>query len=123
MQIDHQWIPNIRFGPFVFGQTLPQHIEISHFPSVDETFEWKEYRMNDEQICLSISGGKVVSVESWERVLFNGIDIIGCVAEQLQNVLGQSVVFRDDYLACDSLGMMAWADNGFIESVSMSRQE
>ena len=120
MQVDHHWIPNIRFGPFVFGQTLPQHIKLTQFTSVDKMLEWDECRMDNGQICISVSGGKVISVESWERVLFNGIDIIGCVPEQLPNVVGQAVVFKNDHLECDSLGMMAWTDNGFIESVSMS---
>lgn len=127
------WRPGSSFGPLVFGQRLPSHIDgvvIVPVRNIDNSTELM-FRLEDEHggrlgAYVYVDDGVVFEVEVSQCILFAGINLIGLTLHGLSSLLRpggavpQIEFGLEGQYSFPSLGLTAFAVEGEVESIQVS---
>jgi len=130
--ISWDWNPGVSVGALIFEAALVPEILGVHVerlqPSCDEA-DWERYRIGDELARVSPADGKIISVECFHYLKWNGNELLGLRVDDVNHLLPRATTLRevyddgDELWECDELGLMLWVENGIVASATVSSSE
>lgn len=133
-----EWVPNICYGEFFFGEDINKYIDVYNLIQDMETPDstgWRQYRVPGKEVYIEAEHGKVVSILCYEEFFYKGTNIISSSLDDLEKLLGSacadigdSVVYFDGDeqtpVDFDPLGLQVWVDSSRqIQSISCYRYQ
>lgn len=132
MTSDWLWTPNISLGPILIGSDLKKHIitlDAVYDESTNDSTDWDSYVMHDYDVYMDVSNGKVVSITSYSKFLYEGTNIVGATMTQLAYILGCAADEVGDPVEYDDgdvkisydyfdLGLQVWTSDDVITSAT-----
>lgn len=126
------WLPNTCYGPFYFGRTIEEYLNIYQLVLDSDNSgnsEWTQYGVPDTEIYISVEDRLVVSIMSFGEFNYKGKNIIGLNKQELDALLegkkgkiGESVEYEDgDIQTCfeySEMGLQVWISDNLVVSTS-----
>jgi len=126
-----EWLPNSNLGPIKLGNQISDYYEKFHLmknEDIDNT-GWVRYKFPSFDTYIDVENEIIVSISTYEELIYKDKNIIGIQKNDLVNVLGSEpdevgdpVLFDDGDLQTSydyfDLGLQLWISNGVVVSAS-----
>jgi hypothetical protein len=120
------WEPLIAVGPFKFGTSIQQYIEMYSLQFVDDTDEvdcWLTYITPDKTTYIYAEGENIVSIACYECLFYQDQNLIGLSVSEIRKLLGNEdeigeVVGGGIPIEYFSLGLQLWVQEEFVTDVT-----
>ena len=126
------WMPGVRYGPFEFGEVLPQveGVPIALLEPDCEAADWQTFRVGEEDARVSVEHGVIASVECVTSIRYLGdVELIGVPVAGLPRglrtelKLARSWEDGTEMYEVSNLGLTIWSESGRVASVTVEGVE
>lgn len=127
MSVDSwEWRPGRSVGPFRFGSDANAVIERFGLCKLEPDCPgayWETYEIPGHESRISTEGGKISSINCWDRLSYKGFDLLTLTINEARAILGpeeQAESVGEGAMAVyyNSLGLTLWTSDGKIESAT-----